>query len=366
MSKDRIRIGIMGVGWIALGAHYGHLKKDKRTDLVAICRRNNQLLASAAAMTNVSNTYTDWRKMLNNENLDAIIVCTPNNLHAEPTITALSKGLHVLVEKPMALTSKDANAMIEAARASEGQLMVAYNRRCDPLYRAAHEAIREGQIGKLRQISTISFFNLLGIYDPILMPKSVTTMVENADQMKPFIQDALKDGNWRSDRTAAGGGWFVDLMTHYVDLMLWFAGSPAHEVSCLLATNGLPVERALTTQAILENGMLFSLSFTDGVDADQEKYFGLTETVLTGDSGVLMVKDGPLSQNGTQIELISGGERRQITSEGDTGGTTGMFIDLISNGGDNPAPPEECAWTVALTEASYQSAKAREIISLGS
>jgi len=159
---------------------------------------------------------------------------------------------------------------------------------------------------------------------------------------------------------------YVDNQTHNIDRMLWLAGSPPREVSCLLTRDGLPVERVITTQASLENGVLFSLSYTNGVDADQDKFWGKTVITITGDSGVLLGTQGPLGTDSgeTQIEIISGGERSQITSEEETGGTAGMFIDLIANGGENPAPPEECAWAVALTEASYRSAKEKRNVTL--
>ena len=110
--------------------------------------------------------------------------------------------------------------------------------------------------------------------------------------------------------------------------------------------------------------MLLSLSYTNGVDADQEKGFGKTEITITGDSGAILCTEGPLSSNGEQIELISGGERRQISSEDNTGGTTGMFIDLITEEGENPAPPEECEWAVAMTEASFRSAQEKRTMEL--
>ena len=78
---------------------------------------------------------------------------------------------------------------------------------------------------------------------------------------------------------------FADQHTHHTDLMLWLAGASTREVSCLLAKDGFPVERAITSHAQLDNDVLFSLSYTNGVDADQEKYFGKIDIVITGDAG---------------------------------------------------------------------------------
>ena len=363
MSQEKIRVGIIGVGWFGLGAHWNQLKGDQRVELTAICRRNQNLLVKAAELTGVHHTYTDWREMLDSERLDAVIVCTPNNLHAEPTIAALQEGLSVLVEKPMATTTSDANAMIAAARESKGQLMVGYNRRCDPRWREVHRLIREGAIGTPRQINTVAFANLLAIYDMSKAPEDLKNVVESSGNMRPFVEDAVgKDHTWRGDPSASGGGWFVEFHTHSIDLMLWLAGSPAREVSCLLTEDNLPAERAITTQARLENNMLFSLSFTDGVNADEQRSFGKNEYTLSGDSGVIIGTEGPLGPEGGAVEMISGGERRTIVTDEKANGTTGMFIDMITRGGENPSPPEEAFWTVALTEASYRSARERRIV----
>ena len=139
MSDGKIRIGIIGAGWWAVGKHWKRLEKDDRVEVTAICRRNEELLAEASKVTGVNNTYTDWRKMLENEDLNAVLVCTPNNYHAEPTIAALQKDLQVLVEKPRALSITDAEAMTKAAKASAGHLMVGYNRRREAVWREVVE-----------------------------------------------------------------------------------------------------------------------------------------------------------------------------------------------------------------------------------
>ena len=363
MSHEKVRIGIIGVGWFGLSAHWNRLKDDNRVEVAAICRRNEELLAKAAQFTGVHNTYTDWREMLSRESLDAVFVCTPNNFHAEPTIAALEEGLSVLVEKPMATTTNDAKAMIAAARESKGHLMVGYNRRCDPRWRAAHRLVRDDAIGTLRQINAVAFANLLAIYDTTKIPKGWKDAVESSGDVRPFVEDAVgKDNAWRGNPLVSGGGWFVDVHTHHIDLMLWLAGAPARQVSCLLTQDDLPAERAITTQARLENGMLFTFSFTDGVNADETRHFGKTEITVSGDSGVILGTEGPLGPKGGAVELISEGDRQDIVSDEKTGGTTGMFIDLITEGGDNPSPPEEAFWTVALTEASYRSARESRIV----
>src|SRR5438445_192733 len=115
MSPDKLRVGIIGIGFFALASHVPNLRATGKTELVAISRRNPARLAMAKEALNVDRAYTDWREMLDREMLDAVIVCTPHNAHLEPTVAALERGLHVLVEKPIAVTTRDAGAMIRAA-----------------------------------------------------------------------------------------------------------------------------------------------------------------------------------------------------------------------------------------------------------
>ena len=96
-------------------AHVPDLRKTGRAEVAAIARRNPERLARMQETLQVDRAFTDWRQMLDQADLDAVIVCTPHDAHTEPTLAALARGLHVLVEKPMALRSLDARAMIEAA-----------------------------------------------------------------------------------------------------------------------------------------------------------------------------------------------------------------------------------------------------------
>ena len=107
ISDNKLRIGIIGIGWYAAINHVPRFRDTGRAEIVAISRRNPERLALAKKELNVAAAYPDWQKMLEQTMLDAVVICTPNNMHAESTIAALERGLHVLVEKPMALTSQD-------------------------------------------------------------------------------------------------------------------------------------------------------------------------------------------------------------------------------------------------------------------
>ena len=142
MADRRLQVGIVGIGWWALTVHAPRLRARSDVDLVAIARRKPQALADAQAVLGVTDGYTDWRELIGRPNLDAVIVSTPHHVHTEPVLAALAQGLHVLVEKPMALHSRDAWAMVGAAEAADHVLMVGYDRRCHAGWRSAVDALR--------------------------------------------------------------------------------------------------------------------------------------------------------------------------------------------------------------------------------
>jgi predicted dehydrogenase len=129
MLSDELRVGTIGMGWNAAFSHVPALRDTGRAEVVAISRRNPERLALAQEELGIAEAYTDWRKMLDQAELDAVVVSTPNYLHTEHTLAALQQGLHVLVEKPMALTSQDACAMVKAAERVGRALIVGYNAR---------------------------------------------------------------------------------------------------------------------------------------------------------------------------------------------------------------------------------------------
>src|SRR5437868_1581044 len=102
MSVPKLRVGIIGLGWYAAGGLVPSLRATGRAEVVAASRRSADRLAMAKRDLGIPATYTDWREMLAKEALDAVVVSTPHDQHAEPTLAALERGLHVLLEKPLA------------------------------------------------------------------------------------------------------------------------------------------------------------------------------------------------------------------------------------------------------------------------
>src|SRR5215469_6291742 len=108
-----ITMGMIGAGWIAQ-EHRRVLDSLTETELVAVCDLDGERAMALADGTG-ARVYTDWRALLDTEDLGALIVCTPPKSHAEPAIAALDRGLPVYLEKPIARTAEDAAAIVAAA-----------------------------------------------------------------------------------------------------------------------------------------------------------------------------------------------------------------------------------------------------------
>ncbi len=178
-----------------------------------------------------------YDELLANPAVDAVCVCTPSGQHAQQAIAAASSGKHVLVEKPMALSLADADAMIAACRENGVQLGVCLQRRAEPLFRRVHDAIHGGDLGEIT----------LG----------VVTMPYFRDE--PYYAQAEWRGTWAMD----GGGVLMNQGIHIVDLLLWFLGDPV-EVHAFADSRHRSVEIEDTAGAVLRfaNGSVATITAT--------------------------------------------------------------------------------------------------------
>lgn len=143
------KVGFIGAGAIAL-KHMAHLVKLPGVEVVCASDINQKSLDLLKQTYNVANLYTDHEKMLKaHPEVDAVDICTPNKLHAPCTIAALEAGKHVMVEKPMAMNSAEAQAMLDASKKAKKQLIIGFQFRFDPRTQVIRDQISRGAFGKI-------------------------------------------------------------------------------------------------------------------------------------------------------------------------------------------------------------------------
>jgi predicted dehydrogenase len=144
----KFRMAVIGCGGIAQ-THMGALRTFPDVEVVAGCDIRQDRLDNFQEKWGVTSLYTDWKQMLKREDLDAVTICTPNGVHAAPSIDASNAGLHVIVEKPMAMNPAECVKMIETAKKNKKKLTIGFQYRYHPQTQFLKRAADEGQFGDI-------------------------------------------------------------------------------------------------------------------------------------------------------------------------------------------------------------------------
>jgi predicted dehydrogenase len=184
-----------------------------RPELTALAGRDAARLREAAQRLGWASTETDWRRLVERDDVDLVDVCTPGDTHAEIAIAALDAGKHVLCEKPLANTVAEAEAMAAAAAraAARGvRSMVGFTYRRVPAIALARQLVAEGRLGTIRHV--------------------------RAQYLQDWIADPAAPMSWRLEKDKAGSGALGDIGAHIVDLTQHITGQRLTGVSALLET----------------------------------------------------------------------------------------------------------------------------------
>jgi len=191
-----LRVGVVGAGAIAQVAHLPVLARSRGAQLVALCDNDGPKASALGERFGVQDVYTDIEDLLEGAELDAVVLTTPNHLHEPHALSALAAGVHVLCERPLALTSRGVERILAAAARADRIVAVANNHRFRSDVQALGSFLRGGELGKLNGIRA-------GHHE----------------------QRQQREG-WRYRRAEAGGGAFTDLGLPQLDLALWLADYP--------------------------------------------------------------------------------------------------------------------------------------------
>lgn len=193
---DKVRVGIIGIG---IGSvHLSAYKKHPKAEVLALCDVREEQTKRLAEEYGVPYVFTDYKKMLEMEELDAVSVCTPNYLHMPMTVAALEAGKHVLCEKPPARNVREVEKMKEAVVKTGKKYMTALVQRFSS----------EGSY--LKQLADNGFFG--EIYSAV----ALWTRRKGIPGM----------GGWFTQKEKAGGGPVIDIGVHILDLLLYIMGYP--------------------------------------------------------------------------------------------------------------------------------------------
>ncbi|MBI2924650.1 MAG: Gfo/Idh/MocA family oxidoreductase [Verrucomicrobia bacterium] len=204
----QLRIGLIGYGFMGRAHSNAYRKVSNFFDLEyqpvlkAACARSEDNIKAFAAKWGYESVETDWRKLIARDDIDAIDICVPNNLHCEIALAAAKAGKMILCEKPLGLNAKEAEKMVAAVAKAKVPNMVWYNYRRCPAVVLAKQLIDDGKLGR------VFHYRANFLQDWTINPDL------------PQGGTAL----WRLDVKAAGSGVTGDLLAHCVDTAMWLNG----------------------------------------------------------------------------------------------------------------------------------------------
>jgi predicted dehydrogenase len=206
-----VKVGIIGCGNVTLNAFVPAVLETDGMEIGCVTDPTPERLLAAAERGNLNQnqTFSDWSAVVENPEIDAVIVATPQRIRPEIAIAAARAGKHLLCEKPLAVSPADAHEMVGAARESGVVLATVHNYVFFPVYKALKEVVDSGEIGNLETIT----LNFLGVKDN---PGNVA--------YRP---------RWRHDARESGGGVLMDML-HAVYLADWFMGGYSTSVNAFV------------------------------------------------------------------------------------------------------------------------------------
>ena len=236
VSLDRkIRIGVVGCGRISK-KHFEAIESHcEQFDLISVCDTDANILSANFEESNPK-TYLDLREMMENENLDLVVLCTPSGLHAKQTELVAKYGVCVMTEKPMATRWHDGIRMVKACDDAGVQLFVVKQNRRNHTLQKLKNAIVKGRFGRIYMVNVNVFWT----------------------RPQEYYDSAKWRGTWEFD-----GGAMMNQASHYVDLLDWLIG-PIESLQAYTATlaRNIEVEDTGVVSLKWRSGALGSLNLS--------------------------------------------------------------------------------------------------------
>ncbi|RED55469.1 Gfo/Idh/MocA family protein [Cohnella lupini] len=350
-----IRIGVIGTGSIS-ESHLNAYSRNPKSVITAICDVNEERARQVAKKYGADKTYSDYRELLADPDIDAVSICTWNNTHAPISIAALEAGKHVLVEKPLARTVEEALLIEKAVRASGKLLQVGFVRRYDPNVQMLRRFADNGEFGEL-YYAKASTIRRLG-----------------------------NPGGWFADIERSGGGPLIDIGVHVIDLCWYLMGRPKattisantyHKLGNRSNVKHLSFYKAADYDASkntvedlanaiirFENGASLMVDVSFSLHAKQDE----GSVKLYGDKGGFEI-DPKISIVTEKYDTILNIQPQTDSEAGFTGDPAFVeeinhFIDCIVNGTKQISPVEDGVEIMKILCGIYESAAKGEEIRL--
>ena len=326
--KEPVRIGVVGAGAIAQLAHLPVLAKTRDVRLVALCDNDRPKARSLADRFGVPDVFNDIEDLLELDELDAVVIATPNHLHEPHVLSALAAKRHVLCERPLSLTSPGVERIVSAATRADRTVTVGNNHRYRTDVQALARFIQGGELGKLIGIRG-GAYSLRGPAE-----------------------------GWRQRRAEAGGGAFLDQGAPLLDLALWLADfpDPVRVTAHMDRGRGASaVEEAMVVQLECGAGISVLIDVSAAYVGEEERRW--FEVLATRGSARLAPLRVVKELNGRPTDVSpSGAAGRESAFIQSYRAEVAHFLAVV-RGETSYEPPTDQAALLRIIEAIYKSAE---------
>ncbi|MDQ6895090.1 MAG: Gfo/Idh/MocA family oxidoreductase [Actinomycetota bacterium] len=327
-----MRVGFVGAGFIA-GAHATAAAGLPDVELVAVTDRDGAAAARFAAAWGVR-VVPDVADLLESDDVDTLVVCTPNNSHAALALATAEAGKHLLLEKPMALSAVDARSTAVAFREAGRVLLVGHTHRHADYARTVHEVIASGRLGTVRSL-------------------------------RIAITGGWIWGGWSAwvlDPARSGGHAFHNGV-HLYDLARWWLGSPIASVYAVgqpLTSAALAIDDYLCSTLVAESGATAVCEISRG---ERPRATSLFEIVVHGDRGTLVRSNG---DEGLVAYTTAGSGPRAAAGTDPFRRQLAVLAAAVARGEPVDPDPEAAVHATAVAEAVQRSARTGASVTVGS
>ena len=331
--KDSVRLGVVGAGAIAQLAHIPVLSRMRGAELVAVCDNDRPKARALADRFGVPDVFTDIEDLLELDELDAVVIATPNHLHEPHALSALAAKRHVLCERPLALSSRGVERILAAASRADRKVSVANNHRYRTDVQTLSRFIAGGELGKIVGMRGGSY-----------------TFKRPSE-------------GWRFRRVESGGGAFLDQGVPLLDLALWLGDFPEPlRVSAHMdrARSSSAVEDSMLVQLECVGGASFLFDVSSVYVGEEERWW--FEVLATRGSARLAPLRVVKELNGRATDVSpTGASGRESAFIQSYRAELAHFLAMVRGEAPYEAPTDQVTLH-RIVEAIYRSAElGREI-----
>ena len=326
--NEKVRWGVLSTASIAVNKVIGSMQQGSLTEIVAIASRDLEKATEAAQKLNIPKAYGSYEELLADSEIDAVYNPLPNHLHLSWTIKAAKAGKHVLCEKPLGLTMREACEMVETANKTGVKIQEAFMVRTHPQWLFVRDAIKNGRIGKLQAIN--GFFSY-------------------------FNTDAHNIRN----KIEMGGGALMDIGCYCINIARFiFETEPRRVLGLIERDTKTRVDKLTSAMLDFPAGQAVFTCGTQLVPHQRMQFFGSKGRIevqipfnipVGRPTGIFI--DGGVDLFGENVETIEIPAANQYTIQGD------LFSQAIRDNAEQPIPLADSVKNMAVIEAVFRSAQ---------